>query len=60
LTVKIHITLGNSGLLHDVSTGENTVIPDKTDLDIGHMPVIITWDNGEPYGVIQISYTKRD
>ncbi|MDR0718589.1 MAG: hypothetical protein LBF78_03060 [Treponema sp.] len=58
--VKVQISLGNSGLLHDVSTGENAAIPGKTELDIGYMPVIITWDDEEPYGVPQISYTKDD
>jgi hypothetical protein len=59
-TVKIHISLGNPGLLHDVSTGENAAIPGETALDIGAMPVIITWKDKEPYGVPLISYVKRD
>jgi hypothetical protein len=56
--VKIHISLGNTAFLHDVSTGEKTAIPGETELDIDYMPVIITWDDEEPYGVPQILYTK--
>jgi hypothetical protein len=58
--IKVHVALGNPGLLHDVSTGEHTAIPGKTEVDIGYTPVIITWDDEEPYGVPQISYSKKD
>jgi hypothetical protein len=59
-TLKIHLSLGNPGLAHDVSTGKNTAIPGETDLGVGYAPVIITWDDKEPFGVPQISYTKDD
>jgi hypothetical protein len=59
-TVKIHIALGKAGLLHNVSTGENAVIPGETELDIGYMPVIITWNDEEAYGVPKISYPRKD
>jgi hypothetical protein len=59
-TIKIHISLGNAGLLHDVSTGENAVIQGETELDIGYMPIIITWNDEEAYGVPQISYTRNN
>jgi hypothetical protein len=59
--IPIHISLGNPGLLHDVSTGENTIIPGEAALDIGSMPVILTWDNAEEaYRGPQISYTRKD
>jgi hypothetical protein len=59
-TIKVHVSFGNSGLLHDVSTGGNTPIPGKIELDIGPVPVIITWDDEEPYRAPQISHSKKD
>jgi hypothetical protein len=44
--------------LRDVSTGEKTAIPVETELEIDYMPVIITWNDEELYGVPQILYTK--
>jgi hypothetical protein len=58
--IKIQISLGNAGLLHDVSTGENTAIPGETELDIGAMPVILTWDDEKTCGVPRISYRRKE
>jgi hypothetical protein len=58
--VSIPISLGNPGLLHDVSTGDHTPIPGEIVLDIGSMPVILTWDNPEAGKGPRISYARND
>jgi hypothetical protein len=56
---KIKISLANSALLHDVSTGENVSLANESELEIGPMPVIITWvEYGG--GVPRISLAKQD
>jgi hypothetical protein len=58
-TEKIHVSFGDTGFLHDVSTGEAIAIPGEMELDIGFMPVILSWNNEEPYGILRISYTGK-
>jgi hypothetical protein len=58
-TEKIHVSLGDTGLLYDVSTGESTAVSAETELDIGFIPVILNWNNQEPYGILKISYTGK-
>ncbi|MDR2943086.1 MAG: hypothetical protein LBV17_10890 [Treponema sp.] len=40
---KIELYLSASALLHDISTGENTLLPANAPLDIGDKPLFITW-----------------
>jgi hypothetical protein len=41
---KIKINVGSAFTVHNISTGERTVMPDDTILDISGVPVFITWE----------------
>jgi hypothetical protein len=40
---RMRITLSGTVLLHDISTGISSHIPNETILDIGNQPLFITW-----------------
>jgi hypothetical protein len=58
-TEEVHVSFEGTGLLHDVSTGESIAVSGDAGLNINVMPVILTWDNKEPYEILKISYTKK-
>jgi hypothetical protein len=55
--ITIRISFANAGLLHNISTGENTLIEPEIELRIGYEPTIITWID-EGAGVPRISLSK--
>jgi hypothetical protein len=42
-TKKINLQLSPSSLLHDISSGKNSPLPEETVLDVGKQPLLITW-----------------
>jgi hypothetical protein len=58
-TVKIRLSPFNTGLSHDISTGKSTAVRAETvhaemELDIGPVPVIVTWDDEKPHTFLKI------
>jgi hypothetical protein len=52
-TLNIELNLPETALLHDISTGQNTVLPVDASLDVTDKPLFITWRGTETPCVIK-------
>jgi hypothetical protein len=51
---KVNLRLSTLALLHDITTGQNSYLPQETVLDVGKEPLLITWQGAEvPFLFIQ-------